>query len=135
MTAPIKHEPPPNIEAIRAKFPISLMGGIVFAYSPDIYVPSGHPLPEWIIAHEEVHVLRQGDNPAEWWHQYIEDEAFRFEEELAAHKAEYRMVCRLTNDRETQNKMLSHIAAKLIDPIYAYTKLLTPIEARKMVKS
>jgi hypothetical protein len=50
---------PPNFEQIHAAFPRADKPGVMFAYDGKIYNPSGGIIPPALIAHEEVHLIRQ----------------------------------------------------------------------------
>lgn len=87
----IIHAWPPNIEEIAAALPqAKTTRGVYFAYAPNIYIPHGGDLAPSLRAHEAEHIKRQGGDPAGWWKRYLTDTTFRFDEELAAHQAEYR---------------------------------------------
>ncbi len=117
---------PPNIEQIRAAFP--LQGGELFAYGDTIYHPCDYPLSMWIIAHEEVHQRQQGTDVEGWWDKYINDPAFRLDQELEAHRAEYRAFCHTQLDRNYRVRYLAEIARRLASPMYG--SLITATEAR-----
>lgn len=113
-------ERPPNFEQIRAAFPNAEKAGVMFAYDGNIYNPSGRTIPVELIAHEEVHLKRQDRiTPDTWWRAYIADPEFRYNEELLAHVAEFRMQ-RYTNDRNFGARLLMSTALRLIAPLYNY---------------
>ena len=117
------HERPPNYEAILAVFPGAAGEGIVFAYG-DIYNPSGLKLPPELIAHEKVHCERQIEMGVEaWWDCYLVDGAFRFNEELLAHIAEYKSIMSKYNYKDhaigrVRQRAIEHVARKLAAPLY-----------------
>jgi hypothetical protein len=109
---------PPNFEQIRAAFPNAEKPGVMFAYD-NIYNPSGNVIPPALIAHEEVHILRQAGVGAQcWWDKYINDPEFRYNEELLAHVAEFQM--QRTRDRNFVARLMVHTALRLIAPLYNY---------------
>lgn len=123
---------PPNFEAIHAAFPKADGVGVMFAYDGNIYNPSGQAIPPALIAHEEVHLKRQeslGD-PCYWWTSYIEDNEFRYNEELLAHAAEFK-IQQLTNDRNFGARLLMHTAMRLVAPLYNYVPPRSLQEAMK----
>lgn len=126
-------EVPPNIDAIRARFPIS--GQEIFAWAGTIYNPSNNRLPVWLVEHEKVHFRQQAEvgGPENWWAQYIEDDEFRLEQELEAHRREYRVFCRLNKDRNVRARYLMEIAARLAAPMYG--KVIEPREAARRIRS
>lgn len=87
----IINEYPPNIEAIKAVFPLADKMDVCFAYAPDIYHPGGNgKMYAHIIMHEKVHIERQLKIGVEaWWDRYLTNVRFRYYEELLAHRAEY----------------------------------------------
>jgi hypothetical protein len=113
----IKQEYPPNIGKIR-QAGIPLGGKEIFAYDNVIYNPSGGRLTEPLIAHEKVHFKQQGDDTDAWWERYLVDMDFRLEQELAAHRAEYKDFCRSVRQREKRVRFLSEIALRLSGPLY-----------------
>lgn len=121
---------PPNIEAIKAMLPIS--GKEIFAYDNVIYNPSGSKLGPELIAHEQVHFRQQGNDPAGWWVKFLDDPQFRLEQELEAHRVEYRTFCKHNRDRNRQILFLQFISRRLASPIYG--SILTVAQAMKKIK-
>ena len=114
----IIHRRPPNFADIVAVFPGASSMDVIFAYAPDIYVPSGRPLPPALIAHEGVHVARQLEMGVEaWWARYLTDVKFRYEEELLAHRAEYRKLIEGAS-RQVRRSALKMTAKRLTLPLY-----------------
>lgn len=112
---------PPNFELILKAFPSADKPGVIFAYGDHIYNPTGGNIPPALLAHEEVHLLRQHrpSGPNGWWLQYIDDAEFRYREELAAHVAEFRAQAPGI-DRNLRAKLLTSTAARLCAPLYNY---------------
>jgi hypothetical protein len=120
---------PPNILEIDAHF--HTMGqAILYTYGDTVYNPLGVHVPNYLAAHEFMHVMRQAGKPEEWWKKYIEDEEYRYTEELAAHRTELSVLLAETQDRNTRAKLVMRTAARLVAPLYGYSnkKLL---EAQK----
>jgi hypothetical protein len=110
---------PPNIIEIAAHFPLS--GDEIFTYGDTIYTPA--QLSRSLVAHEKVHIKQQlGMGPEAWWDRYLEDPQFRLEQELEAHRAEYKA-----------GGKLSEIAERLASPLYG--GLVSEDEAREMICS
>jgi hypothetical protein len=132
---------PPNFEQIKAAFPRSEGPGVMFAYDGNIYNPSGIVIPPALIAHEQVHLDRQkamGPRPLSttqysgadlWWDRYLEDCEFRYNEELLAHVAEFKM--QKSSDRNVSASLLMRTALRLIAPLYNYQPPRTLQEALK----
>ena len=110
--------------------------GILYTYGEDVYNPDGVEVTDWLAAHEFTHIMQQRKigGPDKWWQKYIEDEEFRYVEELLAHRAELSMLLHATKDRNTRAKLVMRTAARLVAPLYGYSnkKLL---EAQRALKS
>lgn len=122
---------PPNYEAIVAVFPGAADPGVIFAYGGQIYAPGGRRPSPALQAHESVHCERQGTRPEHWWELYLTDPVFRLEEELLAHRAEYRAYCARHANRAKQAQALEGIARKLAAPLYG--GLISPEDARRAI--
>jgi hypothetical protein len=133
----VVHGRPPNYEAIVAVFPGAALPGVIFAYGDRVYAPGagGRPrpfvLPPELHAHEAVHLERQAGCPEPWWERYLADTAFRLEEEILAHCAEYRAYCARHPNRVKQAQALAGIAAKLAAPLYG--GLISAEDAREAI--
>ena len=127
----VVHGRPPNYEAIVALFPGAAHPGVLFAYGNCIYTPGGRRPTPALQAHERVHCERQGDCPEPWWDRYLVDPSFRLEEELLAHRAEYRAYCVRHPNRAKQARMIDWIAEKLAAPLYG--SLVSVDDARRAV--
>ena len=79
---------PPNFERIDAVFH-TREKPVLYCFGDAIFNPMQIEVPPFLIAHESVHCERQGDQIEEWWDRYLADPAFRLQEELPAHAAEY----------------------------------------------
>lgn len=125
---------PPNFAAIAQVFPDAFKPGVIFAYGGKIYAPGRKALTPALQAHEQVHIARQGENTDAWWDRYLADPAFRLEEELIAHRAEYQAYCRRHTEPGKRHAALKRMAERLASPLYG--GLITPEEAvrRIMVK-
>jgi hypothetical protein len=110
---------PPNWAQIATAFP-HVVGhrSVFYCYGDAVYNPGRAEIPPQIIAHEEAHSERQlAITPTTWWDRYIEDKAFRFEEELLGHRAEYGWL--LANaSRQVRRAALKDIAGRLAGPLY-----------------
>lgn len=111
---------PPNFAAIVKAFPEASRHGVIFAWGEDICNPSNVRIPPELLAHERMHGARQGTAIEAWWAAYIADPLFRYNEELLAHVAEYRVLVDGLRNRNTRAKLLQRTAARLIAPLYGY---------------
>jgi hypothetical protein len=110
---------PPNFESISHVFPLVLTEkGILYCWDDTIYNPDGVLVSKPLIAHEKVHSIRQTGKPDVWWEHYLETKLFRFEEELAAYRSEYRVACLEEKDRNQRNFYLVSCARRLAGPLY-----------------
>jgi len=122
---------PPNFDQIAAVFPSARKTGIIFCYGDVIYVSSNTPLSEPLVAHETMHSTRQDTIGVEqWWHRYLHDTSFRFEEELLAHSAEYKAFADC--GRNERRAALKTIAQRLSSPLYG--SMVTKAKASTMLK-
>lgn len=123
---------PPNVADIEALVPgLRETKGLIFAHGGAVYNPSGTHLPEWILAHEQVHLDRQGDLSSSWWKRYLADPEFRFAEELPAHRVEWKVFCRHEKRREARARYLNFMAQRLAGPLYG--RLVTMAAARAKI--
>jgi hypothetical protein len=125
---------PPNFESIVAVFPGAKHPGVIFTFGGTIYAPGFKDLPVVLRAHEGVHFSRQtatGMTPDRWWDRYLVDVEYRLDEELKAHRAEYRSYCDLTKSREDRIRYLHTVGAKLAAPLYG--AIITAAEARRRI--
>lgn len=122
---------PPNFREIIAVFPEAKREGIIFTYGDTVYVNGVPELNLQLKAHEAVHIQRQArmGGPKPWWERYLADQPFRFEEELVAHRAEYRTLKAL--DRNQAAQALDFIAARLASPLYG--GMISKQDARRAI--
>jgi hypothetical protein len=66
-----------------------------------------------------------------WWDRYLVDTDFRLEQELEAHRVEYRTFCSRNKDRNLRAKYLHATSSRLASPMYG--KLLTTKEAARKI--
>ena len=104
----------------------------IFTFGDTIYNPSGVVIDDFLASHEQVHAIQQGNKPAIWWARYINDKNFRFDQELAAYRVQYRVMRDLVKDRNLLAKMLHAIASDLAGPMYG--SMCGVNEAKKLIK-
>lgn len=126
----VVHDVPPMFDEIDAAFDVAGKD-VLFAWGDRIYYPAGKPVPAELVAHEEVHSQRQGDDPAAWWRRYIADPAFRLAEEIPAHQAEFAAYCRGHTDRNHRAVRLHLLAQRLASTLYG--SMISYPEARSKV--
>src|SRR6267378_274894 len=109
---------PPNFADIVAVFPDANKPGVIFAYDGRVYAPGFARIRTELQFHEQIHVERQQKDSKTWWDRYLIDPTFRLEEELLAHRAEYRAYCQRHSNPMKKRLALINIAAKLSSPLY-----------------
>lgn len=120
---------PPNYERIRSC--LSVRRNCVFAYGNVLYNPSGLLIPSHLMVHEETHRDQQGPGVEEWWERYLQDPAFRLQQEIEAYRAQYRFVLR-TEARPERRRLL---AAFVRDLSTLYDLAITREQAIRMIRS
>mgnify|MGYP001572978364 CR=1 FL=1 len=116
----IVNAPPPNYIAISDRFKLAKLKDFnpVFAYGDIIYNPTGDPISEDLMIHEEVHSRQQMEiGVEEWWNLYLESDSFRLEQEIEAYSAQYQYICQHGN-REMRRKELDRLASNLASGLY-----------------
>ncbi len=124
---------PPNHAEIVAVFPAAAAPDTIFTYGATIY-NNGPPLTHALIAHERVHVSQQTrfeGGPAAWWARYLTDPAWRFLQELDAHKVEHDVLCH-GRPRHERKHYLTQVAKRLSGPLYGHAVRLE--EAKRLLK-
>ena len=124
------NQKPPNWRAIWDAF--SPPHGAIFCYGKCIYNPSGGNVTPSLIKHEEIHSEQQGKDPDGWWEKYIADPAFRLEQEIPAHQAEYRDIIQRHPDRRKRRYYLRVLSHRLAGRLYG--RMITVAEAKKVIK-
>jgi hypothetical protein len=142
-------EKPPIYDDIAAVFSTIETAKPIFAWGSIIYNPWAHQLGEELIAHEEMHGVRQTswsphvgfgikqDEPKirQWWRDYLASPSFRLEEEIPAHRAEYRQLLRMHgNTMPKRKRWLLHVARRLRNPLYQYNHLVTLEQAKTWIE-
>lgn len=123
---------PPNITEIMKVFPINK--NTVFTYGDTIYAPNvNFKLAPDLIAHEETHMVQQGADPAGWWDKYLNDKAFRLEQEIEAYRNQYRFFCKFVKGRNERFNFLRTIAGDLSSPLYG--SLIGFLDATTRIKN
>jgi hypothetical protein len=121
---------PPIYDRAAKVFPLE--GHEIFCWGNKIYNPAGDYISPELMAHERVHCLQQGNDIDGWWENYFEDKSFRLEQEMEAHKVEYRTFCLRHKDRNSRAAYLLAISQRLASPMYG--KLLTVQQAAMRIK-
>ena len=123
---------PPNFKDIVAVFPAAAREGVVFTWGDMVFVNGDPEIPPQLKAHESVHQQQQARcrGPEHWWGMYLKDSTFRLEQELVAHRAEYRTLKVL--NRAAAARSLNFIAERLASPLYG--SMIPAKEARRLIR-
>lgn len=114
---------PPIYSEILGVFPAAAAPGTMFCWGVTIFMPDGGDITPELIVHEKVHCDRQGDSIEAWWCRYLLNQDFRLEEELLAHKAEFKELCRINfphwvSKNSMRRTFLARTARRLASPLY-----------------
>lgn len=125
---------PPNYSEIVEAIPQAAAPGVIFCYGDKIYAPGRGALTPALIAHEDVHRRQQlaVGGPGFWSRRYLTDIKWRYEQELAAHIAEYRHDAGEWASRQQRRQALSIIAKRLSSALYG--RLVTLDEAKRLLQ-
>lgn len=122
-------ELPPMFDEMLVAFPHLSKQQAIFSWGPYIYNPWNHVITQELYAHEDLHAQRQGAADLairRWWRDYIDSPVFRLEEEIPAHRAEYRELLRIFgNTRSNRRRLLRKTAERLRNPLYGYNHLIS----------
>ncbi len=133
----IKHELPPNWDAVVEKFPAvaDQQKNVVFTYAPFIYVPGGQELPPDLYMHESIHLKQQGDDAQSWWDRYLTDADFRLDQELEAYGAQLAMFNYAGNARfeYEKNRLATDVSSALYGNMITYGEAVSQI--RRIAKA
>lgn len=110
---------PPIYDELCRAFPIAGKP-MIFAWGGRIFNPQNILVLPILIAHETVHGVRQAGDIEGWWRRYIDDAAFRLDEEVRGHLAEYEYLLRTGGrpDRNARRRALRATAKRLASPVY-----------------
>lgn len=122
----IKPGRPPNFKEIVEVFPQAAKRTTLFAYDDTIYISSGSPaIPDFLIAHETVHLERQQKiGVKEWWDKYLTEHDFRYYEELLAHRAEFQRMIKFSTSESWKKKVVIETAKRLTNSLYRFSVTL-----------
>ncbi len=127
----IEHTYPPNIEAIRAKFKLS--PNTVFTYGSTLHNPGNGEIDVYLETHEETHERQQlAKGVEEWWKKYLDDNQFRFDQELEAYQNQFEHFCDNKKNPMRQEAFLNLLGRDLSGPMYG--NVCTLEEAKQKIR-
>ncbi len=112
-------ENPPNIkkivEALGVRKPT-----VIYTYGPVIYNPGNGYIGNELMAHEETHMVQQGNDPDSWWDKYLKDPDFRLKQELEAYRNQIKEFRSIPSNRSREKVFfyIRNIALSLSGPTY-----------------
>ena len=112
--------PPPNYEEIVRRFG-PLRSATLFAYGDTIYTKMPRQeIDLGLVRHEAVHSRQQerGGGPEAWWRRYMDDPAFRAEQEVEAYRAQLRFYALKIGSRKVMRQITLAISKELSGPMY-----------------
>lgn len=119
---------PPNYRAIVRAFPQIRGQKIIFAWGDRIYNPGRITIGPELLAHEAAHAERQRDMGVEaWWDRYLAEPAWRLNEEVIGHRAEFLAAAAHMNRRNAERTLVA-IAERLAGPLYGHAVDLSTAE-------
>lgn len=127
----VSEPPPPRIyEACKEKFGADFEN-TVFTHGETIH--SKYPIPQHLVEHERKHASQQCIyGIVAWWDRYLEDDQFRFEQELEAYQEQYKWIKKNIKNRNDAFNLLRSLAKDLSGPLYgnlcSYQSALTKIK-------
>jgi hypothetical protein len=122
---------PPNIAELRKRF--NPPATTCYAWGDRIYNPAGGELADYLVEHERAHFAQQArvGGPDAWWRRYIDDPAFRLEQELEAYRVEWRFVVATVESRARRRELLAFFAKSLASRMYG--GLVSKEQARRLI--
>lgn len=121
---------PPNINQIVAKFDLTGFNP-VFAYGDTLYNPSGLPISQDLMIHEETHERQQeAYGRDQWWAMYLENGKFRLTQEVEAYREQYKFIKTVLN-RKGRIGALNVFAENLSSALYG--NIINKKEAKELI--
>ena len=133
---------PPNYKELCEAFDIKDSKTTVFTWGDTLYNPFNIPISQDLLVHEMVHSQQQRrliqdfetdqKGARLWYKRYINDPAFRLDQELEAYRNQYHFVVGKVKDRNKVAKVLYQIAQALSSEMYG--NIIGHTEAMKQIK-
>lgn len=130
-----KQKPPQWIlDAVKEKWGVEWKSTVIFTYNGVISSSTGKMTRD-LVAHEKTHIQQQKDIGSGdiWWKKYLEDDEFRYSQELEAYQNQYRWLLNNEPNKNEVFKFLMHYAQSLSGEMYG--SMVTFNEAMKAIKS
>ncbi len=123
---------PPNYTDIQKVFPNCEEHQAVFCYGDTIFNPFKIYMRPDLEVHEEVHSKQQGKLPDVWWYKYLNDKAFRLQQEIEAYGTQYAFA-----KKHTSGKLLDWVKGKFAESLSGplYGNLISYGEAESKIRN
>jgi len=117
----ISSEKPPQwiLDEVKEKFDVEWENGVIFTYG-DLITNCFGEISEDLMHHEPHHTKQQEEfgGADKWWRRYLDDEQFRFEQELECYRKQYNWVKNNIKSRDEVFFYLKHYASSLSGKMY-----------------
>ena len=124
---------PPIYQTLHDKFKVEWDRGLVIAYFPNIHTKNGSLSPD-LQAHERTHLYQQEKFPggvSEWWKKYIDEPAFRLQEETMAYFVQVDYIKKNVIGRNLRRALIKHIVTSFVT---MYGGIITKEQAKVVLK-
>jgi hypothetical protein len=117
----ISNKKPPQwiLDKVKEKWGVEWESNTVFTYG-DLITTYHGKMTEDLRSHEGLHVTQQKEfpgGPEAWWKKYLDDDEFRFDQELAAYRKQYNWL-KSNKSRGEVYMYLNHYAKCLSGEMY-----------------
>ena len=115
-----KQKPPQWIlDAVKEKWGVEWKSSVIFTYNGVISSSTGKMTRD-LMSHERTHIQQQKDigNGDIWWKKYLEDDKFRYSQELEAYQNQYRWLLNNEPNKNERFRFLMHYAHSLSGAMY-----------------
>ena len=126
---------PPNYEVISKTFHFSSLPATfnpVFSYGDTLYNPTGLPISQDLMVHEETHERQQKIGVEQWWAMYLENKAFRLTQEVEAYGEQYKFLKTVLN-RKGRFAELERLSDDLSSKLYG--SIINKRDAKELIEN
>jgi len=123
-TVKISKKKPPKwiLDAVKEKWGVEWNDGIIFTYGDQISNSIGRMSAD-LLVHEMHHTIQQRnyadfDGPDKWWKRYLEDDQFRYEQELECYRLQHKWLKEVNKNKQETWMFTRHYANCLSGPMY-----------------
>lgn len=121
---------PPNILEIQKVFNLAGLNP-VFTYGDELYNPTGDPISQDLMVHEQTHQAQQETiGRDQWWAMYLENSTFRLTQEVEAYKNQWHYLKSVLN-RKGRLGALNFLAEALSSKMYG--NIINKKQAKELI--